>query len=146
MKAMSAEHEALVVQLAKAVPFAASLNIRITRMQAGVVHAEMAVLEQHLRPGGSVSGPVMMTMADMLAYACILNAQISAVQAVTVSQNNQFLSRPTLNPLKARGNLVRMGKRLAFINIVLYQSSIKHPVCMVTSVYAMPPDAPSMRA
>ncbi len=131
--------EKFAAQLTRAVPFAEQFGIQITSARAGVVTVEMAISAQHLRPGGSVSGPVMMTMVDLLAYACILNQHPEAVEAVTVSQNNQFLSRPTVAPLKGKGTLVKVGKKLAFIEIVLYQLSIANPVCMASSIYAMPP-------
>ena len=48
----------------------------------------------HLRPGGTVSGPSMMLLADLSMYAAILNTIGSVVLAVTTNLNINFLRKP----------------------------------------------------
>ncbi|MCV6602652.1 MAG: PaaI family thioesterase, partial [Cohaesibacter sp.] len=49
---------------------------------------------RHLRPGGTISGPSMMSLADLAAYVIIL-AEIGPVAlAVTTSLNINFLNKP----------------------------------------------------
>ena len=48
----------------------------------------------HLRPGGTVSGPSMMLLADLAMYAAILNTIGSVVLAVTTNLNINFLRKP----------------------------------------------------
>lgn len=67
-----------------------------------------------LRPGGTVSGPVQMAAADLVAWAVILRALgLSAAPSVTSSFNISFLSRPSPADLQLEGELLKLGKRQA---------------------------------
>ena len=69
--------------------------------------------ERHLRPGGTISGPTMMALADLALYVAIL-AQIGPVGlAVTTSLNYNFLRKPGQGGLIAEAKLLKLGKRLA---------------------------------
>ena len=50
--------------------------------------------EHHLRPGGTVSGPSMMTLADAAVYAALLALDDKAGDAVTSNFTIAFLRRP----------------------------------------------------
>ena len=67
----------------------------------------------HLRPGGTVSGPSMMLLADLAMYAAILNTIGSVVLAVTTNLNINFLRKPVpFRNLLGDSNLIKVGKRL----------------------------------
>jgi len=65
--------------------------------------------EAHLRPGGTISGPAMFTLADYTAYAVIL-AHIGPVGlAVTTNLNINFLRKPEPGTLMCEGKIIKLG-------------------------------------
>ena len=69
--------------------------------------------ERHLRPGGTVSGPAMMALADLALYVAML-AQIGPVAlAVTTNLAFNFLRKPEPRGLVAECRLLKLGRRLA---------------------------------
>lgn len=95
--------------------------------------------ERHLRPGGTISGPTMMALADLALYVAIL-AQIGPVAlAVTTSLTYNFLRRPQPTALIAEARLLKLGKRLAVGEIALFSQGDSDMVCHATGTYALPP-------
>ena len=76
--------------------------------------------EANLRPGGTVSGPTLMALADAAAYIMVLGRLGRAALAVTSSLQIDFLRRATVGELVADVDLVKMGRNLAVMNIRLY--------------------------
>ena len=94
--------------------------------------------ETMVRPGGIVSGPVMMGLADVAAYAVIL-AHIGAVpMAVTNSLSISFLRACRLAPVIADARLLKLGRRLATVDVRLWQDDEQRPVAQTTIGYALP--------
>lgn len=56
--------EALEQFLDQAFPQARSLGFEISKLEAGTIVLRLVTHDTHLRPGGTVSGPVSMTLAD----------------------------------------------------------------------------------
>lgn len=95
--------------------------------------------EQHLRPGGTVSGPAMMALADYVLYAAVL-AQIGPVAlAVTTNLGFNFLRRPEPGPLAAECRLLKLGRRLAVGEVSITALGSADIVCHATGTYAIPP-------
>ena len=58
--------------------------------------------ERHIRPGGTVSGPAMFTLADFAVYVAIIAALGEAgLDAVTTNLNINFLAKPEPRDLVA---------------------------------------------
>jgi len=94
--------------------------------------------ERHLRPGGTISGPTMMALADLALYVAIL-AQIGPVAlAVTTSLTYNFLRKPQPTALIAEARLLKLGKRLAVGEIALFSQGDGDMVCHATGTYALP--------
>ena len=94
--------------------------------------------EKHLRPGGTISGPTMMALADLALYAAIL-AQIGPVGlAVTTSLNFNFLRKPGQAALIGEARLLKLGKRLAVGEVGLYSQGEVEMVCHATGTYSIP--------
>lgn len=92
-----------------------------------------------LRPGGTVSGPVMMTLADVALYVAIL-AQIGIVPlAVTTNLSINFLRKPRADRrVVARCRLLKLGKTLAVGEVYIYSEGEDEPVAHATGTYAIP--------
>ena len=96
--------------------------------------------EKHLRPGGTISGPTMMTLADLALYVAIL-AQIGPVGlAVTTSLNYNFLRKPGQAALIGEAKLLKLGKRLAVGEVALFSQGESEMVCHATGTYSIPAD------
>ncbi|BAP13614.1 thioesterase [Alcanivorax sp. 97CO-5] len=91
-----------------------------------------------LRPGGSISGPTMMGLADAAMYAAIL-AELGQVEmAVTQNLNINFLSRPAPADLIAEAVILRLGRRAAVLEVQLFSEGNDEMVAHVTGTYALP--------
>ena len=95
-----------------------------------------------LRPGGTVSGPVLMTVADFALYVAIL-ARIGIVPlTVTTSLTINFLRRPSATAdIVGECKLLKLGKSLAVGEVTLYSEGNEEPVAHVVGTYSIPPDA-----
>ena len=105
----------------------------------GSVVVAHTVGERELRPGGTVSGPVMMTLADVALYIAIL-ARIGIVPlAVTTNLSINFLRKPRADRrLVARCRLMKLGRTLAVGEVWIYSEGEDEPVAHATGTYAIP--------
>ena len=72
-----------------------------------------AFREGLLRPGGTISGPTMMMLADFAMYCAVLAAIGPVPLAVTINLSINFLRRPEPRDLVAEAKLIKLGSRLA---------------------------------
>lgn len=98
------------------------------------------VTEKDLRPGNTVSGPTMMTLADFALYVAIL-AEIGIVGlAVTTSMNINFLRKPEANKdLRGECRLLKVGKSIIYGEVLVYSAGVDEPVAHITGSYSIPP-------
>jgi len=95
----------------------------------------------HLRPGGTVSGPSMMLLADLAMYAAILNTIGSVVLAVTTNLNINFLRKPEPERnIVGESKLMKVGKRLIVGQVSIYSEDDPEPVAHATCTYSVPPE------
>lgn len=113
---------------------------RVTALGYQTAVMRLDVDDAHLRPGGTVSGPTMMALADICLYVAIL-AQIGPVAlAVTTSLNINFLRKPQpAQAIIAEARLLKLGRRLAVGEIGIYSEGDEEPVAHVTATYSIPP-------
>lgn len=111
----------------------------VVSVSPGAVTMQFTPKERHLRPGGTISGPSMFALADVAAYAAVL-AHIGPVAlAVTTNLNINFLRKPELAPMLCDCRLLKLGKRLAVIDALLYQSTPNEPLAHASATYSIPP-------
>ncbi len=94
------------------------------------------------RPGGTVSGPTLMSLADGVAYMAVLSRIGPAALAVTSNLNINFLRRPRLVDLVAEGSLLKLGRTLAVAEVSLYSDGgepddLERPVAHATITYSL---------
>src|SRR5690554_5462971 len=98
------------------------------------------VRSEELRPGGTVSGPTMMTLADFALYVAILGEIGLVGLAVTTNLNINFLRKPAGGKnLRAECRLMKLGKSLAVGEVWIYSVGQEEPVAHVTGTYSIPP-------
>ena len=97
-----------------------------------------------LRPGGTVSGPVLMGVADVALYVAILGEIGIVPLAVTTSLTINFLRKPAANrSIIGVCKLMKVGKVLAVGEVSLYSEGTSEPVAHVVGTYSIPPRAPA---
>lgn len=95
---------------------------------------------QDLRPGGTVSGPTMMTAADYALYVAILGEIGIVALSVTTNLNINFLRKPTGGQnIKGVCTLMKVGKVLIVGEVYLYSLDQVEPIAHVTATYSIPP-------
>jgi len=95
--------------------------------------------EQMLRPGGTVSGPTLMTLADFAMYVVLLSAIGPIGLAVTTNLNINFLRKGQPGQdVMAAARLLKLGKRLAVGEVLLLSGTSPDPIAHVTSTYSIP--------
>jgi uncharacterized protein (TIGR00369 family) len=98
----------------------------------------MAYHERHVRPGGTISGASMMALADLALYVAVL-ANIGPVPlAVTTNISFNFLRKPGPRDLVAEAKLLKLGKRLAVGEVLLFSNDSPDLVCHATGTYSIP--------
>src|SRR3546814_12246484 len=93
------DRAALGIFIGAEFPQMRSMLYRIESWDVRLLRMAMPVGEQNLRPGGTVSGPTMMAMADCAAYLLILGLIGPVALAVTTNLNINFLRKPGLDDL-----------------------------------------------
>src|SRR3954469_13273547 len=95
--------------------------------------------ETMLRPGGTVSGPTLMALADTAMYIVLLSAIGPVGLAVTTNLSINFLRKaPAHRDLLAEAKLLKLGKRLAVGEVLLFSEQSGEPVAHVTTTYSIP--------
>ena len=92
-----------------------------------------------LRPGGTVSGPTLMALADVALYVAVLSAIGPVGLAVTTQLTVNFLRKaPAGSDIYADAKLLKCGKRLATGEVGLYSAASPDMVAHVTGTYSIP--------
>ncbi|MEO1722255.1 MAG: PaaI family thioesterase [Pseudomonadota bacterium] len=107
----------------------------------GPMTATMRLLtaEQHLRPGGTVSGPSMFMLADCAFYVAVLAMIGRKALTVTTSLSINFMRKPEAREMLGEARILKLGRSLAVGDVTLTQSGIAGPVAHATCTYAIPP-------
>ena len=92
-----------------------------------------------LRPGGTVSGPVLMTVADVALYVAILGEIGIVPLTVTTSLSINFLRKPSASrDIVGVCKLIKLGKSLAVGEVSLYSEGSEEPVAHAVGTYSIP--------
>ena len=94
---------------------------------------------RHLRPGGTVSGPSLFTLADIGGYVCVLSHAGPDVLSVTTNLNINFLRKAEAGPIDGHCRILTLGKRLMVFDIDIVAGPDKHTVAHATGTYSIPP-------
>lgn len=133
--------EALREFLAREFPqaYAPGKPNHIVSVGPGTAVVRFSASERHLRPGGTVSGPTMMGLADGAIYVAILGAIGPVALAVTTSLTINFLSKPGPGDLICEVRLLKLGKRLVVGEAVVRGINDDEPAAHCVATYSIPP-------
>jgi uncharacterized protein (TIGR00369 family) len=91
---------------------------------------------EHLRPGGTLSGPTLFALADVAAYLWVAAHYGPAALAVTSQCHLHFLRKPSPGLLQAHATTLKLGRRLADVRVDLKVEGAL--VATGTLTYAIP--------
>jgi acyl-coenzyme A thioesterase PaaI-like protein len=93
-----------------------------------------------LRPGDTVSGPLLMAVADVALYVAILGTIGLVPLAVTTSLTINFLRKPSArNPIVGVCKLIKVGRQLVVGEVALYSDRSEEMVAHAVGTYSIPP-------
>ena len=130
--------DALLDFLAAEFPQALSFGFDIEAVEHDRLLLSLPTGEVHLRPGGTVSGPTLMTLADTAAYLFLLSRLGPVALAVTTSIECHFLRKAPPGCLHATATPLKIGRRLAVVSVSLTAEGVDGPVGHATVTYAIP--------
>jgi uncharacterized protein (TIGR00369 family) len=113
-------------------------GLSIEEVWHGGGRVRQAYQAQFIRPGGTISGPTMMALADFAMYVGVLASIGPVPLAVTTNLNINFLRKPTVRDLIADCRLLKVGKRLAVGEVTIRSDGMDEPVAHATSTYSIP--------
>lgn len=113
-------------------------SLRVTEVGDGEATIVMPYDNAMLRPGGVISGPVQMSLADSAAYFVIFTRLGITPYAVTSNLNINFLNACKAGNVIARGKLLKIGKRLAVVEVDVREESMSEPASHAIVTYALP--------
>jgi uncharacterized protein (TIGR00369 family) len=91
-----------------------------------------------LRPGGVVSGPALFAAADLAMYAVVLGHVGPQLMAVTSDLSIRFLRKAVPGDIIAEASLLKLGRKLAVIDVRLSCGDDPALVAHATGTYALP--------
>jgi uncharacterized protein (TIGR00369 family) len=104
-------------------------------MQARV---RMLFSEFRLRPGGTISGPSLMTLADTAMWVALLGMIGREPLSVTSHLDIDFLRKPEPGDVVAHATLHKVGRRLAVGDVLMYTAGETKPCARSSVTYAIP--------
>jgi uncharacterized protein (TIGR00369 family) len=120
---------------ATAFPQAERFGFAVDRIADDGITLSLPTTERHLRPGGTVSGPTLMTLADTAMYVAVLSQVGPEALAVTSNLEMHFLRKPSPGRLRAEARLLKLGRRLAVGTVEIFAET-GEMVAYATVTYA----------
>jgi uncharacterized protein (TIGR00369 family) len=128
--------------LAESLPMMADWDVKVESIGHGHATLRLPASPRFLRPGDTVSGPVMMGLADVALYAALLGAIGPVPLAVTANLTINFLRKPGAGGIRAEALILKLGRRLATGEVRLYGGDSAEMAAHVISSYAIPDGRP----
>jgi uncharacterized protein (TIGR00369 family) len=95
--------------------------------------------EKHLRPGNTVSGPSLFTLADIGGYVCVLTHAGPDALSVTTNLNINFMRKAEAGPIDGRCRILKLGRSLMVFDIEMVAGPDRAVVAHATGTYSIPP-------
>ena len=114
-------------------------DFEIRDLQENYIEVVLLVAEQHLRPGGTVSGPSMFGLADVAAYFNVLSMIGPKALAVTTNCSIDFMRKPIFGKnLIAKSKVLKLGSGLAVTECLIFSEYDERPVARANLTYSLP--------
>jgi uncharacterized protein (TIGR00369 family) len=110
----------------------------IEDVQPNAARVRMRFTSARLRPGGTISGPSLMTLADTTMWVALLGMIGRVPLSVTSHLDIDFLRKPAPADVVGHARLLKLGKRLAVGDVLMYSDGEAVPCARSSVTYAIP--------
>ncbi|MDS9466211.1 PaaI family thioesterase [Paracoccus sp. MBLB3053] len=118
-------------------------QVRVESVDRDLLRSRMIVSQEHLRPGGTLSGPAMFALADATVYLAILARIGEVALAVTTNASIDFMRKPEAGrDLLAECRILKLGRVLAVGDVLIRSEGQGEPVARCSMTYSIPPKSP----
>lgn len=131
-----AELQALLVE---AFPDMREDTWRVEASEHRFARVRMPFHRSNLRPGNTISGPSLMTLADTAMYCAVLTSIGPVMMAVTTTLNINFMRKPAAGDIIAECRLLKLGNRLAVGEVEMVAEGEDEMCAHATCTYSIPP-------
>lgn len=112
----------------------------IDRLDEDLLVMRLHASDRHLRPGGTVSGPAMFSLADVAAYVATMSRIGKQALAVTTNCSIDFMRKPAAGrDVIAHARLLKLGRSLSVTDVLIYSEGSEAPVARASLTYSIPP-------
>jgi len=111
---------------------------RVDRVTDDGVMIRLPVSTRNVRPGGTLSGPTMMMLADTAAWVALMSRAGAELLAVTTSLQIDFLRKPQPTDLVATARIVKFGSALVVSTVDLRSDDSDDLVATASVTYSRP--------
>jgi uncharacterized protein (TIGR00369 family) len=133
--------EAFRQVLRDGMPSGAAMRFEVATLERGHVVLRLPTGTKDLRPGDTVSGPVLFELADLAVYAAVMTSLGPVPLAVTTDATMHFLRKPRAGVLVAHARLLKEGRRLVVGEVTIdNEGDDGGPVAHAVMTYSVPPD------
>ncbi len=116
-------------------------RFEVLEMEPYRMRVRMRADERDLRPGGTVSGPAMFTLADCAFYFATLALIGREALTVTTSCSIDFMRKPGPGDLVADARVLKLGRTLSVGDVMIMSEGVDGPVARASLTYSIPPRA-----
>ena len=124
--------------LRRDLPMMADWGLKVQAIGVGSARLRLPANKKFLRPGNTVSGPVLMGLADVALYAALLGAIGHVPLAVTSNLTINFMRKPGHGAVRAEAKILKLGRRIAVGEVGLYPGDEPEMAAHVIASYAIP--------
>ena len=119
-------------------------QFRVDRLAPMEIRIRMPITVDNLRPGGTVSGPTMFSLADVSVYLGVLAMIGPQALAVTTNCSIDFMRKPVAGrDLLSETRILKLGRALAVGDVLIHSEGSDAPVARATLTYSIPPQTTS---
>lgn len=119
--------------------FGGGASTKIDHADGKTAIVRIAYHNGQLRPGGTISGPTMMSLADTAAYVLVLSAIGFEPLSVTTNLSINFMRKPAPKDLMAKARMMKLGKALAICDVEIFSEGETDLVAHAVVTYSIPP-------
>ena len=120
------------------VPLAGSWGVEVLSARDGRALLRLPHHADLLRPGGTISGPALMALADVAMWAALLSLTEGRDESLTASMNVQFLRPCGPGPIVAEARLIKPGGRSLFGEVLIRRAGADEVCVHVTTSWVRP--------
>ncbi|MBU8537765.1 PaaI family thioesterase [Falsiroseomonas tokyonensis] len=127
---------AMQARVREGVPLAGAWGIEVLSYGEGLATLRLPAREDMLRPGGTVSGPALMGLADVAMWVALLSLSEGRDESLTASLAITFLRRPPATAVLAEARVIKRGRTLSYGEVTLRAEGAAEPCAHVTTSWA----------